>query len=374
MIREWLTDRDGADWPRVLLVSLAVTLALGIGVVAATSSTAFGPYNPSWDGATDLRERVEADPGTESELLRETDRYDDLDANATVAFVIAPDDPYEGEDADRVRRFVERGGTLVVLENFGTSGNALLADVDAQARTDGRLLRDERHHYRGPPMPIATGVENHTYTEGVDRLTLNYATAVDPGNATVLVRTSEYAYLGDEDDELDELDEDDELAAYPVATVEDVGDGRVIVVGDPSVTINAMLDQPDNEAFLRGLAADEERAVFDLSHAGGLPPLAAAALTLRETPLLQVVVGALSIGLVAAVSRRGVGGVGDRLPSGIRNRLPEWVARSDASGPTMSDAERRAFLRRRHPEWDEARIDRVMGALNRSGSKRGDDE
>jgi len=164
--------------------------------------------------------------------------------------------------------FVAEGGTLVVLENFGTDGNALLSDVGAEARANGQLLRDERHHFRGPTMPVATGVENHTLTAGVTQLTLNYGTAIEPGNATVLVATSDFAYLGPEEDE---LDNQDELRSYPVATVENVSEGQVVVVGDPSITINAMYDEPDNAPFVRGLYADADHVVFDRSHGADVP-------------------------------------------------------------------------------------------------------
>lgn len=366
-VREWFTDRDGLEWPRVFLVALAVTVVLALGVAAATSTTAFDPYNPSWDGATDLRDQVEDDPELTSEIVRDPGRYETADAPNATAFVIAPDEPYDSADAERVEAFVEAGGTLVVLENFGDDGDQLLADVGASARADGRLLRDDRHYYRGPTMPVATGVEDHPRTTGVDRLTLNYATAVEPGDATVLVSTSEFAFLGDAETDLEEVDD---LAAYPVVTTESVGDGEVLVVGDPSITINAMLAQPDNAAFLRNLAADGEHVLFDLSHAGGVPPLVAATLALRELPLLQLLVGGAGIGAAALLSRRPVGPAIE----GLRGQLPGGSTAAERDGPALSEAEERAFLRRRHPDWDEDRVDRVIAAFNRVDEKRRDDE
>lgn len=299
---DWLRDGEGIDWPRVLLVALSITVLSALIVAAATSTAAFGPYNPSWDGTSELREQVESEPGVESELVQDTTRYDVSDPNETVAFVVAPTEQYSDEDLERVQRFVATGGTLVVLENFGPNGNQLLADVGAEARTDGVLLRDEQEYHRGPTMPVATGVENHTHTEDVNQLTLNYASALEPDEATVLVRTSDYAYRDTNRD--GQLSDDEELAAYPVATVEEVSDGQVVVVGDPSIVVNAMIDEPDNAAFLRGLYTDADHVMIDLSHAEELPPLASAAIVLRETPLLQVLVGVSGIGAVALLSRR----------------------------------------------------------------------
>lgn len=385
---EWLRDehgRTGVDWPRVLLVALSIAVLVGLLVAATTSTAAFGPYNPSWDGTSKLHDQIESEPGVDGEFVRDTARYEAHEPSETVAIVVAPDDAYGPADAERVAAFVADGGTLVVLENFGTTGNRLLADVGATARAEGTLLRDEREYYRGPSMPVATGVADHPLTADVDRLTLNYASAVEPGEATVLVETSEYAYR--DANRNGDLDDDEALGAAPVATVESVGDGRVIVVGDPSIAINAMLEEPDNAAFLRAVSADAdaERVLIDLSHAADLPPLALAALTLRETPALQLLVGLLAIGTVAVGSRRSLRpsleGVGSRLRPGTRTRARR--ATDGEAGTTgaavapvldLDDDERAAVLRDRYPEWDEERVQHVIAALNRPGRKRGNDE
>ena len=201
MIPNRTSIRDGRlDWSRILFVALALAIAITVVSIAATTTTAFGPFNPSWDGTSDLRDQVEADSSVESDLVRETTRYDEVEAENSVAFVVAPDETYSGADVDRVRKFVHSGGTLVVFENFGESGNELVAAADADARIDGQVLRDEQHYHRSPPMPIATDVENHSYTTAVDQLTLNHASVVEPNGATALVSSSEYGYLVDDPD------------------------------------------------------------------------------------------------------------------------------------------------------------------------------
>ncbi|WP_254533383.1 DUF4350 domain-containing protein [Natrinema gelatinilyticum] len=367
----WLGD-NRLDWPRILLYALVITVLVTLGTVAATSSTAFGPYNPSWDGSSDFRQDAEDDLTVESHLLRDTAQYEELPANETVAFIIAPDEPYEGEDAERIEEFVAEGGTLVVLENFDKTGNTLLADIGAEARVDGQLLRDERHHFRGPTMPVATSVENYTLTTNIEQLTLNYATAIKPGDATVLVETSDFAYLGPEDAN---LNEQNELRSYPVATVENVSDGKVVVVGDPSITINAMYGEPDNTAFVRGLYADADHVIFDRSHGAGVPPLTAAMLATRGSPLLQLLVGTVGIGFVAAVSKirvtSALEAVQSRLPARFqpaRNRI------GGTNSPGFSDAERAEFLRRQHPDWDEDQIQHMITALNHPRSETETDE
>ncbi|WP_408959697.1 DUF4350 domain-containing protein [Natrinema sp. 74] len=373
-----LDEANDIVWPRALLLTLAIATVLVVGVLTATSTASFSPYNPSWDGSTALRERIEDDPGVDGELVRDPDRYgaftDESVANETVAFVIAPDEPYTDDEAAQIEAFVENGGTLVVLESFGEHGNTLLADVGATARADGRIVRDDYRNGGGPAMPVAPNVTNHSLTDGVDRLTLNYATAIDPGsaNTTVLATTSDVAYLTAEDDP---LENGDELGAYPVATVESVGRGRVVTIGDPSIVINAMMERSDNGRFVRELYADEEHVLLDASHVTDPPPLAAAMLTVRSVEPLQPLLGVAGIAAIAVCFGRFGRSIrmrGRRLWPGIRDGSGGLERRG--RDPNPSDAERAAALRERHPDWDEDRIQRVIADGKRNWPRRDDVE
>ncbi|MFP9193531.1 DUF4350 domain-containing protein [Natrialbaceae archaeon A-CW1-1] len=325
-----------------------------MGVFAATSATAFAPYNPSWDGTSEFRSQLEADPTAETELITDTEDYETTDPNQTVSFVIAPEESYDPTDAQRISQFVDRGGTLVVLENFGTGGDQLLFDLGTEARVDGQLLHDERNHQRGPTMPTATNVTTHSLTEGVNQLSLNYASAVESGNATVLVATSEYAYLGNETTDLEDVDT---LESYPVATVEEIGDGQVVVVSDPSLVINAMIDEPDNDAFVRGLYAGNDHVLIDVSKSDDVPPLIGALLTVRGSASLQLLLGGLGVGIVAALwsqpGRSAVTRTQQRFSQTSLHRERE------AATPSLTYTERVELLRRHYPDWDDERIERV---------------
>ncbi|EMA58401.1 DUF4350 domain-containing protein [Halorubrum lipolyticum] len=350
--------------PRLVLYALAITVGLTLVVAASTTTAAFGAYNLEWDGTSDLREH--ADEQAVSNITLDTTAYETASANETVAVVIAPEERYTGNDSQRVQRFVEAGGTLVVADDFGPHGNALLADIGADARFNGSPIRDERHYYRSPSLPIATNVANATYTEAVQQLTLNYPTAIDANSATEIATTSEFAYL--DRNETGNLSLTDELGTYPVVTAESVGDGRVIAVGDPSVFINVMLTQPDNEAFATGLLSERERVLLDYSRSGDQPPLAVASLALRSSPPLQIGAGVLGVVAVwaylgrsrtlGATARAGLFAV---LPRG-RERLPVWLvgASGDETDGVVDEAAVLSSLKRRYPELDEARLRSMM--------------
>ncbi|WP_276253258.1 DUF4350 domain-containing protein [Halomontanus rarus] len=365
----------GLDWPQAVALLLAVVLVLALGVGAATSTADFSPYNSDWDGTSDLRADVTSAQDVDGTLTRDTDRYETAQANETVAFVVAPDRSYEGEDLERVIDFVDRGGTLVVFENFAAPGNDLLEGVGAQARVDGRLLRDSTEYAESTRMPIATSTGDHRLSNVFDRLTLNYASAIDPGtgaedgdgDVTVLARTSNHSYLGAEDTDLEEVED---LRSYPVATIEPVGNGTVVAVGDPSITVNAMYGEPDNAAFLHALYADSEAVLLDHSHGDGVPPLVGLVLTFRGSPLAQLLV----LGSAVAVCGLGATGHLRKIVTRLRrNAEPEGIDPDDVGlerpKSELSRDERIAFVEERYPDWDDDRVERVIDALNRSDSK-----
>jgi hypothetical protein len=295
------------NYPRVLLAALALALCAGVLVAGVTSSAAFGAYNPAWDGTSELRSLADG-AGVETTFVRPADGLGDPETG--VAFALAPD---PGTDAERLRRFAAEGGTVVVAADFGGGANPLLASMGASARIDGRLLRDEQRYYRGPAMPRATNVTDGRLVAGVNALTLNYGTGVEPGDARPLVRTSPYAYY--DGNRNGTLDADESLGRRTVATTEALGEGRVVVVGDPSLFINAMLERNGNAAFARNLLAGADRLSL-LVGDGALPPLVAALVTLRGSALLQALAGVGALGALALWVRAGGFGVAERLRAG----------------------------------------------------------
>lgn len=352
--------RSPTEWdlPQWLFVGLSVVLAIGILIGLSTTGVAFGIYNPSWDGAAELTGVAEAS-GTESQVILNTTAYERVQPNQTAIVVLSPGEGYTSTERTRVREFVRDGGTLIVAEDFGPVGNQLLAAVGATARFDGRVVRDERHYGQTPALPVATNVSDSLTQAGVTQLTLNYATVLAPptsNNSSVLVRTSEFAYLDRDRD--GELDDNETLERRPVVVRESVGNGTVISISDPSLFINAMLEAPDNRAFATALFRDHTRVILDYSGYRNQPPLSVALLHLRQSPLLQAIAVLSGAMIMFAVSRR----------RQIHQGLPSWLRPSQESEPPVSRSDPesiRRFVSRQHPDWDRERIDRVIAGILR---------
>jgi hypothetical protein len=343
-IREW-------SYPQYLLAGLVAVVVVALIVAGLFSSASFGLYNQDWNGASDLR-TIATDANADTTVVRNTSAYGRVEANTSVAVVLSPDTRYEPAAVRNLQRFLRRGGTLVVAGDYGAHVNPLLADLGVTARLDGRVVRDERYYYQSPVLPLATNVSNRSYTAGVEKLTLNHGTVVDPHNATVLARTSGYAYPDTNRNE--ELDANESMGSYPVVASERVGNGDVVVVSDPSIFVNTMLDRPGNRRFARRLVTDRSMLLVDYSHVSAIPPLALAVLVLRNSPLLQLIVGGIGIVGLLGISRAVANP--ERIRRVIGRDRPDTFA-------AATEAEIVAYVRNRHPDWDEDRVQRVTTEL-----------
>ena len=379
---------SGLSIPRIVLVGLAVSVLVVAVLAGSSSSAALSPYNADWDGASDFRSL--ASERGEVVVARETDAYGGVPSRGTTAFVLSPDSGYSSAEVLEVSRFVRNGGTLVVAGDFGPHANDLLGVLGAEARLDGRPLRDPRSNYRTPAMPVASRVPNSSLgsdgsgapdapgapggprvgdrsaASGADSVTLNYGTAVEPNGARVVYNSSGYAYL--DTDRNGRLGPNENLTSAPVVTSERLGAGRVVVVSDSSVFIDAMVEESPNRAFVAALVGDSQRVLLDYSHSPGLPPLVVALLVVRDSAWLTLVAGAAVVGGVGLWSRHPdlAASLAAGTPRPWRRDSGDATDRRDGGpGVRPTRDQMAAHLLRRHPEWDPDRAERVASSLAR---------
>lgn len=360
------------SYPVVFLALFAVVTIAALLVAGSVSGTAFNTYNPAWDGTSELRSLGD-DTGARIDIVQETAYYQTTDPQGTVVFILSPDSAYTPDEVTAIQEFVAEGGTLVVAGDFDRETNQLLADLGVESRLDGARVRDERNYERSPALPHARNTTAHPYTADVDQLTLNHATVLrftdtsanttltnadvnattrTGANGTIrLVNTTSFAYLDTNGN--DELDDNETLQTYTVVSIEQVGRGDVITVSDPSLFINAMLDQGDNRRFAANILTAHDRVGVDVSHTSELPPVAWTVVTIRNAPLVQLIGG---VTLVLVVTRwRRVVAAGETL----LDRLTD----PESEPPAVSQDALLESLEKRYPEWDDQRVRRVAQTL-----------
>ncbi|WP_338902085.1 DUF4350 domain-containing protein [Salinibaculum marinum] len=302
----------------------------------------------------------------ETSVIQNTESYESDTATGTIGFVISPAEPYSTTDVATIRQFIQRGGTLVVAGDFDGSTNQLLRGLGTSTRITNVPVRDEQEYYRSPALPIAPNVTSSNYTNNISQLTLNYPSSLQlAGNeSTVLVRTSSYAYLDLNRD--GELNSTETLRQHPVVSREQIGEGELLAVSDPSIFINTMLDQPDNREFVQNLVDRHNRSVLDVSHSGGVPPLVGLLMLLRESTVAQLLGGGLLLAMVG--KWRGLLGYTRRLGRRISLSAEVPERRAVDSGALKES------LQAKYPDWDEQRVERVaQSIMPRNGEGRNDE-
>jgi hypothetical protein len=351
-------------------VIFGVVVVAALLVAASTSTAAFGAYNTAWDGTADLRSLAETTE-TETHLAQNTSAYSDPLPETTVALILAPDQPYHPQETRRIEQFVRDGGTLIVADEQATPTNSLLTAIGADARIDGAPLRDERVYYRAPAAPLLRNLSTDPVMANVSALTLNHGSTVEPGTATVLARTSGYAYRDTNTNQ--ELDSAETVTDYPVVTSETVGQGRVIVLGDASLFINDMLERPGSHQFARNLLTRHQTLLLDYSHTARLPPLIQALLFVRARPLLQFLGGGLGVLAIALLWSRSIAipSLGSRrsrtaAPQETDSERAAPPPAETAPGSPVPESALVAQLRTRYPDWDDDRLHRIVAARRHS--------
>jgi hypothetical protein len=193
----------------------------------------------------------------------------DLPDDPTTSILISvPYLQYRADELEKIISFVEGGGTLLLADDYGY-GNQLLEHLDVTMRFNGKPMLDPLFCYKTQWFPKIT---EFTTPDDFQLVILNHATALQNVPATqVIAWTAESSYI-DFNENLT-WDESEIKGRLPVAAKTSMGRGTLIVVSDPSLMINTMVNRADNFAFIAYLLEDrkEKDILFDISHLSQTP-------------------------------------------------------------------------------------------------------
>jgi hypothetical protein len=352
-------------------VKLSYALIAAIVVVASlisvpllnTTKEDFSTYNTAWNGASDAKALASSDGYT----TRSVFALSEIGSGDGVLFMLNPNSSvsFSASDASTLQSFVKNGGVLVLANDFG-NGNAVLSGlgVSGEARFNGSLLEDNVSKGVDAAHPLITDVNASGSTAGVHELYFNYGTALDVSgtNVTVLARSAPTSYLSTSGANVSAT-----TGAHPVLATFTYGDGRIVLLSDPSVFINDMLGQADNQQLLTSMLANVTGGntavpiMFDESHRASAPvwSLLYDRINADDTVKYTVIVlvsAAFVIGInaTALVRRQRQGQGKDMAPA------PGDVPTNEAA--VIAD------IVRAHPGWRRAR---VKGFLKQLQQRRG---
>lgn len=250
-----------------LLLTVAV-LIVAISLISIwfyPSVQDFMASNTMWNGIRDFSRKFNAIN------IESLDEMPVLPENAVL--VAIPYLPYSNNELSALKRFVDGGGTLLLMDDYGY-GNSVLVYLGAGERFTNESLLDPLFCYKNPYMPrvtdFATGVEKNN----VSVLMLNHATTLtNVAEGEVIAWSSDTSFLDINQDGSQEASEP--KGPFAVAAEFRLGKGRVALVSDPSILINTMVGRDNNYDFIRYL----------ISHQGNQTEIMVDSLHLTKTPL-----------------------------------------------------------------------------------------
>jgi len=227
----------------LLGLTLAVAVVLAVVVWLYPSNEDFRPENPFWNGLKGFVEQFNA---------RSIDLPDGLppEPEGTTLLLIPYVELTEAE-LGGLAGYVRSGGTLLLLDDYAY-GNQVVEHLGLEPRFSQGALFDPLFNYKNKWLVRITDLTTTTVGEDVASIVLNHATSLDAVPETnVIARSSRFSFLdlnrnGTRDDE-------EPSGPLPVVAALPVDKGSVVLVADPSILINGMLQLEDNAAFVRSI-------------------------------------------------------------------------------------------------------------------------
>jgi len=210
-------------------IAVAVT-GLSLLTVSRVHAAPFDTSGTDWEGCSRLIDIAREELGTSRVNVVDEIDYERLGPSDGV-LLIHPEGAY---DLDELTTFMKLGGRVAVVDDFG-DGERLLERFRIGR---GPSPSDPLQMLHGnPQLPIATPSSGHPIVADVAQVVLNHPTTVKHPDLSTLLRIPRIG--GD--------------AGPDVALAGQVGEGRLVAMGDPSIFINSMLRFPGNRALAKNL-------------------------------------------------------------------------------------------------------------------------
>ncbi len=213
----------------------------------------FNIANPYWNGlssmATDLD--LQAMPST---------GFEGMVPGSSAVLIIGPDRWASDEFVPAARSFVQEGGVIVIMDDFGFGDSiikALLQEAGLSASFRQEWLADPLYMYRSqyyPKVETAAG-----------EVVMDFGTMLTDlsGDYVILANSSAFSYMDmNRNGKYDNLEP---VGPFPVAASFSYGDGKIVAVADPSMAINSLYGLEGNTAFIASIVGNRT-AYLDTGH------------------------------------------------------------------------------------------------------------
>jgi hypothetical protein len=162
--------------------------------------------------------------------------------------IAVPYVPYTSAELALMQQFVQGGGKLILLDDFGY-GNSFLEYIGTPVRFDNTALLDPLFNYKNESFPRILDFNGNVAASGIKIIAFDHGSAlsgVAPSQA--LAWSSSMSFL--DTNQNGNLDPGEAQGPFVVAASLSLGAGTVDLVADSSLIMNAAPGTNDNNAFI----------------------------------------------------------------------------------------------------------------------------
>lgn len=219
----------------------------------------FMASNKMWNGINEFSNELNAD---QIDSLKDLPKFPEKAALIAIPYL-----EYTHEELSLMKQFVNDGGTLLLMDDYGY-GNIVLEYFGVAVRFSNIPLLDPLFSYKNQSMPRITDFVSVVKESSIDVIMLNHATTLtNTTESETIAWSSDSSFL--DVNENGSWDQGEPRGPFTVATKSRLGQGTLALVSDPSIVINTMVGRDDNYAFTRYLIShenEEKEVLVDRSH------------------------------------------------------------------------------------------------------------
>jgi hypothetical protein len=214
----------------------------------------FSQHNIGWNGTSSFFSDLDRHRSTE---ITDPAKLAGSPRNSTL-LIIAPDRHPTDQELAAYSAFLDEGNTIVLADDFGT-GNEILAGLGSRISILPGNLSSFDHKYNDPSTVIAFRAPGESPFSLPVNITLNGPAALNGG--TPLILTTVFSWIDTNGD--GRLNKGETMGTFPVMAYEYRGNGRIIVLSDPSIFINSMYSANANDRELTGALTPDGPVLID---------------------------------------------------------------------------------------------------------------
>ncbi len=224
----------------------------------------YHPLNYGWNGCSGI--------ASASQDTTSISSYEQIPRQMALLAIIGPGREFSLRESSSVRHFLETGGTVLLADDFGT-GNSLLQELGVAAKFSGKPLADLLYYDKQWSFPLIADFSTNPVTQNVTTIILDSPSYLELENSsqlTILAKSSTFSFVSM--NRTGEPPVNVTLNSYPVIASTNIGAGMLVIISDPGMFVNEIVDFYDNMHLFENLLAIGGGSLFlDLAHLSKAP-------------------------------------------------------------------------------------------------------